>query len=488
MLIQNSAIYMVAKLLPGLFGLATTAALTRMLDPHEYGLYGLALVVMTLGSIILFDWLGQSFLRFHQARRHDPKLISTFIWLFAALALVSAAALGLALIAGIVPADLIGASVVGLLLIWASSWFELVSRLAVAEFQPVKVLSMNLGRSLLVLVGATAAAWLTTSPLWTAVGTGAGILAGAFFGRVPIPRPSFRLFDRGLARNVLVFGAPMAVSMTLFVMIDGGTRVLLERLDLARALGLYTAASVLAQSTIGVIAAGVSSAGYSLAVREVERGDDAAARRQLMANGTLLLAVLAPASLGIALTGNCIATTFLGSKFVSGVAPLMLWMAANSFFNALRANHLDHAFQLGKKPHLQVWVMGFAGLIAIGLSFYLIPKEGPIGAATAVTVAYAVACVLSMIAGRYAYSIPLPIAAGIRVGFCCLMMAFVVVQLPDSGWAGLILRATFGAATYALAAVAVNLLDTRAHALRLTKLALRRWDAFRDGGALRKIP
>ena len=51
MLIRNSAIYMVAKLLPGLFGLATTAALTRLLDPHEYGLYGLALVVMTLGSM-----------------------------------------------------------------------------------------------------------------------------------------------------------------------------------------------------------------------------------------------------------------------------------------------------------------------------------------------------------------------------------------------------------------------------------------------------
>ena len=100
MLIRNSALYTVAKLLPGLFGLATTAALTRLLEPHEYGLYGLALVVMTLGSIILFDWLGLSFLRFYQSRRDDPSLVPTFICMFVALAIVSAVALSVALISG----------------------------------------------------------------------------------------------------------------------------------------------------------------------------------------------------------------------------------------------------------------------------------------------------------------------------------------------------------------------------------------------------
>jgi O-antigen/teichoic acid export membrane protein len=131
--------------------------------------------------------------------------------------------------------------------------------------------------------------------------------------------------------------------------------------------------------------------------------------------------------------------------------------------------------------------MGLAGIVAVGLSFYLIPKYGPTGAAAAVTVAYAVACVHSLIIGRYAYPIPLPIAAGIRVGICCVMMTFVVVQLPDSGWSGLALRATLGSGTYALAAIAVNLLDSREHAIRLAKRAARWWTAFRSNGALRKF-
>jgi O-antigen/teichoic acid export membrane protein len=486
MLIRNSAIYMVAKLLPGLFGLATTAALTRLLDPHEYGLYGLALVTMMLGSSILFDWLGLSFLRFYQSRRDDPNLVSTFICMFIVLVTVSAAALGVALIGGVVRTDLVGTSVVGLLMVWACSWFELVSRLAVAEFQPIKYLSMNLGRSLLVLGGATTAAWLTTSPLWTAMGTAAGFFGGTFFGRIPITRPSWRRFDRNLARDVLVFGAPIAASMMLFNLMDGGTRVLLEQLDSARALGLYTAASALVQSTLGVMAAGVSMAGYSLVVREVERGDHTAARRQLLANGTLLLAVLAPASLGMALTGNCIATTLVGSKFISGVAPLMPWMAAISFFGCLRSFHLDQAFQLGKRPHQQIWIAGLGGIISIGLSIYLIPREGPLGVAIAVAVAVAISCVHAMIAGRYAYPIPLPIAAGIRVGICCAMMAFVVIQLPDSGWVGLILRTTLGSGTYALAVVAMNLLDTRELAVRFAKRATRRCAAFLGAAALNK--
>jgi O-antigen/teichoic acid export membrane protein len=266
----------------------------------------------------------------------------------------------------------------------------------------------------------------------------------------------------------------MAASLTLFVLVDTGTRVLLEQLGSPEALGIYTAASILSASTIGTIAEGVSSAGYSLAVREVESGDDTSVRLQLLANGTLLLAVLAPAALGMALTANCIATTFVGAKFVSGVAPLMPWMAAFSFLNSFRANHLDHAFQLGKKSYLQIWVMALSGIVAIGLSIYLIPRYGALGAVIAVTVAYAVACVHSMIAGSYAYPIPLPTAAVFRVGVCCVVMAAVVMTQPDSGWAGLILRATFGTISYALAAFALNLLETRTIAIRYIRSACAR--------------
>jgi O-antigen/teichoic acid export membrane protein len=474
MLIRDSALYTAAKMLPGLLGVATTGVLTRLLTPQEYGLYGLALVVMVLGSIIMFQWLCLSFLRFYQSRRDDANLLPTFISLYLMMVALSGGLFCLTMVSGFVPARLFGVCLLGLLMVWATSWFELVSRLAVAQFEPIKYLKMNFARALLILICASTAAWLTRSPLWTAAGTGLATIAGTFFGRLSIPRPTWRKFDSVLARNVVIFGAPMAASLTLFVLTDAGTRILLEQLDSARALGLYTAASVLSSSTIGMIAEGVSSAGYSLVVREVERGDAMAAHRQLLANGMLLLAVLAPAALGIGLTANCIATTFVGAKFAAGVAPLIPWMAAFSFLNSFRANHLDHAFQLGKRSYLQIWVMTVAGAVAMGLSFYLIPRYGPIGAAWSVTAGYAVACLQAIIAGRYAYPIPLPTEATLRVGLCCLAMAAVVMSLPNSGWAGLALRVSFGGITYTLAALGVNLLETRTHAIRIARSAFAR--------------
>src|SRR5262249_51778195 len=145
-----------------------------------------------------------------------------------------------------------------------------------------------------------------------------------------------------------------------------------------------------------------------------EGGDPSEAQRQLLANGTLLLAVLAPASLGMALTSNCLATTLVGPKFASGVAPLIPWMAASSFFVCVRAYHLDQAFQLGRKPQLLILITAFAGILAIGVSFYEIPRVGPVGAAIAATLAVGLSCIPAWIVGRRVFPIPLPIAAGLR--------------------------------------------------------------------------
>lgn len=487
MLIRNSVLYMVARLLPGLFSLGTTAILTRLLEPREYGLYGLALVMMMLGSSIAFDWLGLSFLRFYQARREDPRLIVTFTTLFFGLTVLTAALLGAAFLSGVLSHDLRDIYLLGLIMMWAFSWFELASRVAVAEFQPLQYLKIDLARSVLIFVGAAAAAWLTHSAIWTAAAAAFGMIVGAFLGKMPVPRPSWRDFDRDLARDVMVFGIPLAASLALYSLIDGGTRLLLVHFNSVQALGIYTAASVLVMNTLGVMATGVSSAGYSLVVREVERGDHVAARRQLLANGTLLLAVIAPASLGIALTGTSIATTLVGSKFMSGVGPLMPWMAMSSFFGSLVTCHFDQAFQLGKRPHLKVWLAALYGMTVIGLSLRLIPGQGAIGVALALAAGSLVSCVSTMIVGRRVYPIPFPVAGAFRVGLCSIAMALVVIQCPDSGWAGLALRSGLGAAAYALAALAINLLDSRDHLMRFARWSLRSGAAFFTAAALKKL-
>ena len=70
--------------------------------------------------------------------------------------------------------------------------------------------------------------------------------------------------------------------------VTSGSRALVQFLDSSEALGLYTAAFVLVQNSLAIMASGIDAAGYPLAIRAVESGDPARARRQLLANGTLL--------------------------------------------------------------------------------------------------------------------------------------------------------------------------------------------------------
>ena len=464
MLIRHSALYAAGKLLPGVLGMGATALLTRLLDPPAYGLYGLALVVATFGSTLMFDWLGIAFLRFAQG---EPAAADTIAWLFVAVlslaALGTAAAWGLGWFAG--PAGMAAAG--GVLLMACFSAFELAARLPVARFQPGRFLLMNGGRAVLGLAGAAGAAWLTRNPAWTVCGTALGALGGMLLGGVTLRRPAF---NPALARRIMAFGLPLAASMALASVASSGVRGLLEALDSAEALGLYTAAFLLVQNTLSVVAAGVASAGYPAAVRLLDRGDPAGARQQLAANWSLLLAVLAPMALGMALTAPGIAALLVGPHYVAGVAMLTPWLAGAGLFAGLRAHGLDHAFQIAGRPGALTGVTALAAMLAVGLTVALAPRYGPAGAAAASFVAAAASCVLALAWGQRVWPVPMPLGTAWRVGVACGVMAASVSAVPG----GLPAQIAAGVGSYAAACFALNVLGLRSASARWSGASIRR--------------
>ena len=152
MLIRHSALYVAGKLLPGLVGMAATALLTRLLSPDAYGQYGLALLVMTFGSAVAFDWLGLAYLRLGGARADQSRAVVTAAVLFAATVAVTGAGAA-AVWAGGGLAGANGAAVgAGLVLMWCYAGFELAARFHVARSRPGRYLVMNFGRALLAAV------------------------------------------------------------------------------------------------------------------------------------------------------------------------------------------------------------------------------------------------------------------------------------------------------------------------------------------------
>jgi O-antigen/teichoic acid export membrane protein len=340
------------------------------------------------------------------------------------------------------------------------AWFELVAAFEIITFRPLRYLAMNVLRAVLVFILTLGAARLTHDPILTAVGLSLGMLASTLIGRFPGKDASPSNFDRSFAAKVLVFGLPFTISMTLDSLLQGGPRIIIQILDSSAALGHYTAAYLLVTNTLTIIGAGISSAGLSLTLRASEDGDSLAVRHQLLSNGELLLAVTAPAALGMALTARSLTATLVGPQF-SEIAVLIPWLAFGAFLGALRGNFLDFAFQLSHKTHFQIWVALVGAIVAIVLSIYLVPTIGALGAAIAVTVGVGLEFCLALVLGRRVFPLPLPVEPALRILAACVFMTLMVRAVPGTSPAYFILQVAIGMLSYAGAAFALNILKLR---------------------------
>ena len=344
------------------------------------------------------------------------------------------------------------------------SLFELLARFEIADFRPLRYLAMNVGRGLLMLAASGGAALAGGTPGQVAAATAAALLASCLLGRrrALLPRPG-RL-DAGLARRAALFGLPYAASMTLLGLTTTGTRAVVGALAGDGALGLYTAAFALSQNVLVLISAGIGSATYPLAVRAVESGDPERVRQQLLANATVLLALLAPASLGLALVAPDLAPLLVGAAYAHTVVVLIPPMAATSFLGGIRACYLDHAFQLGHRPGLQIHIAAVAALVGVGGTVLLVPRLGVVGAAYATTTAMAVSCVHAVLLGRRAYRMPLPMQSAARIAAACTALTLTVVMVHGHGPSALALRVALAAIAYAAILTAADVLGLRRQA------------------------
>jgi O-antigen/teichoic acid export membrane protein len=413
---RDSAIYILSRVVPSGLGFVTGMALTWLLTPEAYGIYGLGLTIVVLVAGIFFDWHGLSFMRFFQANAENPRFMPTVVQSFVLLCLASLVLVPLVLLAAGAIANAFGAAekdyrlliAIALPGCWAYAWFELAARIQVAQFRPMRYFWMNLLRNLLILGFGLAAAWAWHSAYPVlAAGFLAMFAAGLLF-RIPHLSLLPRRFDFDMARRLFAFGWAMALVRALGSASFALDRFLLDTLVGTDAVGFYTAAYQLAQTTIITIGAGIGSATYSLAVRAVESGDLGTLNRQLARNSTLLLALLLPASIGAAMVSPTLAKLFVGPDYVAPVASMTAWMALAAFFSGFRANYLDHAFQLGHKTHGLLKVIAVAAVVNLAFDVVLIPRFGAVGVAMANLVSGATGMTYAAWAARAV--MPMPIA------------------------------------------------------------------------------
>lgn len=448
MLIRDGAIYILSRVVPGVVGFATAMLLTWLLPARDYGLYGLGMAVIMLGNFAVFEWLSHGLARWYESHHQDPAFMPTVLALFGGSCLAS-----FLLVAAICASGLIGEYTTEAWLflygIWAHGWFEFTSRIQICGFRPMRYLLMNLARNGLILAGAALVAVLTRSgEAVLLVSFTAMLVAGSLF----LADGSIRLrrrLDAALARTLLAYGGPIFLSMVFSALMTSVNPVMIGVLSSQEAVGHYTIAFTLVQSTLGMIAQGINVAIWPFAVRAVESGDMAAARTQLSHNFTFLFGLVLPAGTGLALLAPGIARLFISPTYHEAIVQMTPWLSACAVLMALRASYVDAAFQLGKRTGLLARVTGLGALINLGLGALLIPRWSYLGAAIAMTCAFAFSMVHASVLAKRFYPMPLPLREAASITLATGIMGVVVAMaLAVPGPLGLLLQVVSGAATY----------------------------------------
>ncbi len=341
-MLRGRVIFFLAKLMLGLLGLGTTAMLTRWVGPTEYGAYafGLSIILFTVGAG--FGWLNLSLQRFRPGFREPEFLFGTLIVVFCALccAIAAVAGLGIMLTNSWRYAPILAAC---LFAIFAAAWFELKQRVQLAELQAAPYFWTNVVRGTLILLLTFAAAYtqqsVTTMILATGVST---LIAASLFRTAHLDIFNWR-FDREIGHMLFQFGLPVFVGFGVANVLISIDRWMLQLLSGSKAVGLFTAASFVAQVPIALLASGIGPSANALAVRAYEFTDGTTVKAQLEENLVSLLGIVLPAAVGITALSRNLAFVLVGENFPPAVIELAPWLCVASTLWAVRANYFDSA-------------------------------------------------------------------------------------------------------------------------------------------------
>lgn len=461
MQLRSRIIFFLARFVPGAFGIVTTAVLTRLLAPAAYGLYALGLSIVFLLVIGVFEWLGLSVLRMATSTKQPRLFFGTVITCFCALCglCVGAAALVLHFF-GLQRYEPLAAAC--LITAFASAWFELNQRLQLAELREADYFWSNAVRGASTLIIVCTTAYFCRNPAIILLAVGAAIVVAGGFARDSRLNVLLCRFDYEMYRSLFHYGFPLSISIGLATILMSVDKWLLQALLGPQAVGLFTAASFVAQVPVLAMAGGIGPSAYSMAVHALEFRSRETATAQLEQNIVVLLGIVVPGAAAIIALSANLAHLMVGVIYWRSVILLAPWLCSAAVLISVRIYYVDIAFQLAHCTSSLIWPTMITIAVNVGLDLWWIPLLGELGAAIGSCVAAFVGLVVTVIASRRVFPLPLPIPDSVKVMVSAGLMFLVLNGMARfSGSLALLGQVAAGLLTYAGGAVALNVLGTR---------------------------
>jgi O-antigen/teichoic acid export membrane protein len=457
-IIRHSIIYLAAKLIPALLGLASIGIYTRFLDAEQYGHFAIIFSVagITYGLIYAWLWLGLS--RFIPLYRGREQFLQAVV-LRSYLVLSLAGGLAGAALATLWPDSATRPMVwLAVPLCCLMGWYEINQELNRARLLPLGYTQFSIMKSIITVIASTALAYM---------GFGAqGMVWGAIIGLL-VPLMIFRragwsqayrtIFRTDVLADMGRYGLTLSLSVMLVMVIFSADRLLLGWLLNAEMAGLYAIAYDLALKSIHTLTIAMDLAAFPIVVRALENSGIEAARRQLASNGTLLMTITFPASTGLFLLAEPIINFLVGEAFQESAIKVFPWILFAALMAGFSQAHFQHAFTLGRNTKLLAFIMGFVCLVNLALNAIFIPMHGILGAAYASFASFALLMVLNWAVGRRIFLVPIPWRNGAMILFASAAMGAILLLLEDARTPqALFGRITLGALVYGLLLMVLN--------------------------------
>ncbi len=461
--------YLPVNLANVLVSFGTIVVLTRLLEPAEWGRYGIAMVTMQFVHMGLFTWMEAAMARYQARAERDTDVNDHLRTLYGLALIVGVISFAIIMpLLWILPIDGPMKTLLGFAL--GSTCLQVILNLGMEAhkashrimrysltYSGQTVFSFSLGLLLVVL-----------TPLREA-GPYVGIIIGLLLALCwDLPFMLRRLrggrFEPARAKRYAIYGLPICISLLLSYALNSADMYIILAVMGEGAAGEYNAGYNLANRSLEIIFIWLSMAVLPSAITALEQQGVEESRPIMRDYGATLLWIVMPAAVGIALVAKD-AGFIVGEDIRDNAVMVMPWIAAAGLINGLITYYVQRAFMFSGQTHEFIWVMVPPVILNLALNFMLVPEYGLLGAVWATIAGYTVAFGLAVWTARRHYPLPWPLRASAEIALSCAVMAVAVIALPldgmEPGLVTLLIKASVGGAVYLLSCWAVNAADCR---------------------------
>jgi O-antigen/teichoic acid export membrane protein len=460
MLLRQTLLYLPAQVLGPIFQLISAFAWTHFLAPDQMGIFALVSAAQELAFAGTLNWFSLYTIRYFnpeaKATERD-QFFATEAGVLAISALVMIAALvvlpvtssgrltGELLLAGI--AFVVSRSLVAYIADRARTAGDALAYTILQSGGPV--LGFALGLALVRVLPPTAA-----TVLW-----GYAIVQLATLGfALARLHFSFRPQDSSwpLIKKAMTYGLPLFFGGLLVWLATNGVRFLIEWKEGAVGVGLVTVGWALGLRAAQFAAMLTTAAAFPLALKRTREEGIAAGQAQLINNGVLLLAVLAPAAVGLYVIGAPFVALIVAEPYRAITTEVLPMAIITGTLRNLRVHFANQVFLLHETPLVPVMNDGIDAVATMFLGALGLWWGGLTGCIFGVMIGATLTLATGLLAAWHWHTFTFPVSDVLRIGTAVTAMGLAVARFHASSTAlSLSLAVAIGALVYGITLAAL---------------------------------